>query len=115
MGRSRTACSNLYRAVYEQPEKGLTLGMTAGNTTTSMHTAKVAISMAQDLLREVDRLVKARVFRSRSQAVQVAIKEKIDKLNKSRLARESMKLNRKEEQALADEGLAAELPEWPEY
>jgi metal-responsive CopG/Arc/MetJ family transcriptional regulator len=80
-----------------------------------MTTAKVAISMEQDLLKEVDRLVRARVFRSRSQAIQIAIKEKLNRLARTRLARECMKLNKEEEQMLADEGLAAELPGWPEY
>jgi Arc/MetJ-type ribon-helix-helix transcriptional regulator len=93
----------------------LTASMTSGNTTTTMNTAKVAISMEQDLLKEVDRLVKARIFRSRSQAIQIAIKEKISRLSRTRLARECRKLNKKEEQVLADQGLAAELPGWPEY
>lgn len=35
--------------------------------------------------------------------------------NETRLARECAKLNPLEEQALADEGLAAEVGQWPPY
>ena len=66
-----------------------------------MSTTKVAISMDENLLQRLDRLVKTRPFRSRSQAVQQAVSEK------SALARECAKLDRKSEQAMADEGLAA--------
>jgi hypothetical protein len=36
-------------------------------------------------------------------------------VDKSRLARECAKLDKAFEQALAEEGLAAEMEEWPEY
>jgi hypothetical protein len=45
----------------------------------------------------------------------VAVSEKLDRLDGSRLARECAKLDVVEEQALADEGLGAELEQWPEY
>jgi hypothetical protein len=37
------------------------------------------------------------------------------KVEKSRLAEESAKLDPAYEQALADEGLSGDLAEWPEY
>jgi Arc/MetJ-type ribon-helix-helix transcriptional regulator len=80
-----------------------------------MNVAKVTISIDQNLLNNIDRLVKSKVFASRSQALQVAIQEKIDRLNKTRLIQESTKLDPMAEQALADEGLASELATWPEY
>lgn len=80
-----------------------------------MNVAKVTISIDQNLLTNIDRLVKSKVFASRSQALQVAIQEKIDRLNKTRLIQESAKLDPLVEQALADEGLASELATWPEY
>ncbi len=80
-----------------------------------MGVAKITISIDQNLLRNIDHLVKSNMFASRSQAVQVAVQEKIDHLNKTRLYRECANLDRLEEQALADEGLAAELDLWPEY
>ncbi len=80
-----------------------------------MNTTKVTISVDQQLLRRVDRLVKARVFPNRSYAFQSAVKEKMIRLDKSRLARECAKLDPTLEQSLADEGLASEVAEWPAY
>jgi metal-responsive CopG/Arc/MetJ family transcriptional regulator len=80
-----------------------------------MSVAKVTISIESNLLKKVDRLVKERVFANRSQAVQSAVEEKISRLESNRLARECSKLNRTEEQSLADLGLASEAEEWLEY
>ncbi len=80
-----------------------------------MSTAKVAISMDEDLLQRLDRLVKTRSFRSRSQAVQEAVSEKISRMDTSVLLSECAKLDRKAEQAMADEGLATEISAWPKY
>ena len=80
-----------------------------------MAAKKFAVSMEPDLLSRLDRLVKNRAFRSRSQAVQVAVREKVERLEHSRLARECRKLDPKTEQAMADEGLSEELNQWPEY
>jgi metal-responsive CopG/Arc/MetJ family transcriptional regulator len=77
--------------------------------------AKVAISLDGQTLGRLDRLVKTHVFPNRSQAIQVAIDEKLARLDKSRLARECAKLDPSFEKAMADEGLAEELAEWPEY
>ena len=80
-----------------------------------MNTTKVAVSMDESVLHRLDKLVKAQVFRSRSQAIQEAVNEKITRLDKTRLAKECAKLDRKSEQSLADEGLAMEMAEWPQY
>ncbi len=80
-----------------------------------MSTAKVAISISKRTLRELDSLVKTRVFRTRSQAIQKAVEEKLGRLQKSRLARECAKLSKAEEQSLADQGLRADAKEWPAY
>jgi metal-responsive CopG/Arc/MetJ family transcriptional regulator len=80
-----------------------------------MNAAKVAISIDQRLLRQLDRLVKTRVFRTRSQAIQYAVQEKLGRLEKSRLARECAKLSRREERAMAEIGLEVDAKEWPEY
>ena len=80
-----------------------------------MSVAKVTISIESQLLKRIDSLVKNRVFPNRSQAIQSAVEEKVIRLDKSRLARECAKLDKKEEQAWADLGLAAEVDEWPEY
>jgi Arc/MetJ-type ribon-helix-helix transcriptional regulator len=80
-----------------------------------MKTAKIAITIEQDLLNQLDRLVAQHRFPNRSRAVQEAVREKLEHLNRSRLARECAKLDPQFEQALADEGLAEDLKEWPEY
>ena len=80
-----------------------------------MSVAKITISMEQQLVEKIDQLVKDRAFGNRSQAIQSAVKEKISRIEHSRLARECAKLNIVFEQELADEGLSMELEEWPEY
>jgi metal-responsive CopG/Arc/MetJ family transcriptional regulator len=77
--------------------------------------ARVTISIESGLLRRVDHLVKERVFSNRSQAVQAAVREKVARLDNNRLARECSKLDKAQEQALADEGLPSEVTEWLEY
>jgi metal-responsive CopG/Arc/MetJ family transcriptional regulator len=80
-----------------------------------MSVMKVTVSIDEHLLKRIDRLVKARVFHSRSQAVQTALLEQITRIDKTRLALECAKLVPAVEQAMADEGLASEAGEWPEY
>ena len=80
-----------------------------------MAVSKVTISIESSLLRRVDHLVKAQIFSNRSQAIQAAVEEKVSRLDNNRLAQECAKLDRAQEQALADEGLAAEVTEWLEY
>jgi metal-responsive CopG/Arc/MetJ family transcriptional regulator len=80
-----------------------------------MARAKVAISLDENTLNKLDRLVKAHVFPNRSQAIQEAVAEKISRLDRSRLARECAKVDPAFEKALAEEGLSAQLTEWPEY
>jgi metal-responsive CopG/Arc/MetJ family transcriptional regulator len=80
-----------------------------------MSIAKVTVSIESNLLKKVDYLVKSKVFPNRSQAIQIAVQEKITKIDQNRLARECEKLDRHEEQAMADFGLASEVSEWLEY
>jgi metal-responsive CopG/Arc/MetJ family transcriptional regulator len=80
-----------------------------------MSNAKVAITIDQDLLRRLDRLVRNRLFKNRSRAIQEAVSEKLARLESGRLARECAKLDPAAEQAMAEEGLSAEAAQWPEY
>ena len=82
---------------------------------TRMPKTKVALTLDADLVEQVDALVANRRFRNRSQAVEAALADKLQRLARTRLARESAKLNPKEEKRLADEGLADDLTSWPEY
>lgn len=80
-----------------------------------MPKAKVAITLDAVTLRRVDRLVRDARFPNRSQAIEAAIAAQLDRLERSRLIEECAKLDPMEERALAEEGLAADGAEWPEY
>jgi len=80
----------------------------------TMARAKIAITVDEQALAEIDRLVRQGVFPNRSKAIEDALHERIVRLQRSTLARECAKLDRAEEQALADEGYVGE-GEWPEY
>lgn len=80
-----------------------------------MARSKVAISLDVSTLDRLDRLVKQAVFPSRSQAIQIAVDEKLARLDRGRLARECAKLDPAFEKALAEEGLSEDLSQWPEY
>ena len=66
-----------------------------------MNVSKIAISLDESLLARLDRLVRSRVFPSRSRAIQGAIEEKLARLDRTRLAQECANLDPSYEQALA--------------
>ncbi len=74
-----------------------------------MRTSKVAVSLDKATLERLDRLVTNRVFQSRSGAIQEAVEEKLARMEQTRLAEECAKLNKRDEQALAEEGMVEEL------
>jgi metal-responsive CopG/Arc/MetJ family transcriptional regulator len=80
-----------------------------------MGKAKIAITLEAETLRQLDELVRQQLFDSRSSAVQQAVAEKLARMEHRRLARECAKLDRDFEQHLAEEGLATEMSEWPDY
>ncbi|OGV63156.1 MAG: CopG family transcriptional regulator [Lentisphaerae bacterium RIFOXYC12_FULL_60_16] len=80
-----------------------------------MSVAKIAITLEQDVLSELDRLVRRHIFPNRSRAIQEAVREKMTRLSFNRLANECAKLDPKAEQAIAEEGMSGEVAAWPEY
>lgn len=80
-----------------------------------MGRAKVAVSLEEATLGRLDQLVRNAVFPSRSQAIQIAVEEKLERLERSRLARECSKLDRGFEKSLAEEGMSEDLSAWPAY
>jgi metal-responsive CopG/Arc/MetJ family transcriptional regulator len=80
-----------------------------------MTTTKVAVTIDRELLEQVDQLVAQHVFPNRSKVIQAALHDKLARMRRSRLARESAKLDSSSEQALAEEGMDQELAAWPEY
>ena len=80
-----------------------------------MPKTKVALTLDAELVNRVDELVANKRFRNRSQAVEAALADKLHRLARTRLARESAKLNPREEKRLAEEGIVDALDSWPEY
>jgi len=76
---------------------------------------KVVVTLDAETLGKLDRLVRRKKFASRSQAIQEAVEEKLERLERSRLARECAKLDPDFEKSLAEEGISEELDSWPEY
>jgi len=80
-----------------------------------MAKAKVAVTLDSSTLDRLDKLVAAARFANRSQAIEIAVEEKLERLERRRLAEECAKLDPDAEQALADQGLEADAEAWPEY
>jgi metal-responsive CopG/Arc/MetJ family transcriptional regulator len=79
-----------------------------------MKTTKITITIDQALLARLDRLVPQHRFPNRSRALQEALRDKLGRLDRSRLARECAKLDPAFEQHLAEEGLVENLKQWPD-
>ncbi len=77
-----------------------------------MATKKVAITLDEHTVREVDSLVARRTFPSRSRIIQEAVSEKLARMNRSRLAEQCELLDRDEEQGMAEEFSPEELEQW---
>ncbi len=80
-----------------------------------MAQAKIAVSLDEQMLLQLDGLVAEAVFPNRSQAIQVAVREKLARLEQGRLARECAKLDPAFEKTLAEEGFAEAASAWPAY
>ena len=78
-----------------------------------MATSKIAISIDDKTLKQLDILVKSNFFPNRSKAIQQAVIEKLMRIEKTRLAQECAKLDPESEQSMAEEGFSSELEEWP--
>jgi metal-responsive CopG/Arc/MetJ family transcriptional regulator len=80
-----------------------------------MGKAKIAITLDEDFISELDRLVDEHFFKNRSQAIQNAVSEKLARMKRSRLSMECAKLDPVFERAMAEEWIAEDLSQWPEY
>ena len=80
-----------------------------------MAKSKIAVSLDEHTLERIDRLVEEARFPNRSRAIEAAVREKLDRLERGRLARECAKLDPAFEKELAEEGMGQELSRWPEY
>ncbi len=80
-----------------------------------MSKTKIAITLDEQFIEEIDRFISKHIFQNRSQAIQEAVEEKLKRLKRTRLAKECTKLDRTFEKAMAEEGLTEDLSQWPEY
>jgi metal-responsive CopG/Arc/MetJ family transcriptional regulator len=80
-----------------------------------MAKSKVAVTLDTETLRRVDRLVRDARYPNRSQAIEAAVAEQLDRLERRRLIEECAKLDPVAERALAEEGFGADAAAWPEY
>ena len=76
---------------------------------------KIAITLDERFVGELDRLVDENIFQSRSQAIQEAVSEKLLRMKRTRLAKECTKLDPAFERSISDEGLTEDAKQWPEY
>jgi metal-responsive CopG/Arc/MetJ family transcriptional regulator len=80
-----------------------------------MPASKIAITIDDNLLKQLDLMVTNKLYPNRSKAIQDAVADKLRRLERSRLAQECAKLDPNYEQSLAEEGFSMEIDEWPEY
>jgi Arc/MetJ-type ribon-helix-helix transcriptional regulator len=67
-----------------------------------MGKAKIAITLDEEYIEQIDKLVGKHVFQSRSQAVQEAVNDKLQRIKRSRLSKECAKLDPVFEKAIAE-------------
>ncbi len=80
-----------------------------------MGKTKIAITLDEEFIGELDRLVDEHFFQNRSQAIQDAVSEKLARMKCNRLSMECAKLDPVFERAMAEEGIAEDVSQWPEY
>ena len=80
-----------------------------------MGKSMITITLDDAVLETLDRLVEDSVYPDRDLAIQDALEYKLKVMDKSAFKRELAKMDPEFEQRMADEGLAADLEEWPEY
>ena len=74
-----------------------------------MTRTRVIIEIDNDLMRRLDRLISAKVFVNRKEALHRSIEENILQTEKIRYTAELTKLNPQEEVALAEEGMRVSI------
>jgi Arc/MetJ-type ribon-helix-helix transcriptional regulator len=74
---------------------------------------KIAVTLDQRTVADLDRWVREGRYPNRSRALQSAVDLLSEREKRTRLARELAKLDPKEEKSMAEQGLGD--PSWPEY
>ena len=68
-----------------------------------MSKTKIAITLDEQFIEDIDRFINKHIFQNRSQAIQEAVEEKLKRLKRTRLAKECTKLDIPFEKAMAEE------------
>lgn len=68
-----------------------------------MRKTKIAITLDEQFIEDIDRLVSEHVFQNRSRAIQEAVEEKLKRLKRTRLAKECTKLDITFEKAMTSD------------
>jgi metal-responsive CopG/Arc/MetJ family transcriptional regulator len=79
-----------------------------------MAIAKITIILDDNIIKQLDRMAGRKVFPNRSKAIQEAVKQKLSRMDRNRLARECTNLDLSFEQTLAEGGILLEDSELPE-
>ena len=77
--------------------------------------SKIAITLDEEIVKQLDYLIMQQSYKNRSQAIEEAVSEKLDRLKRKRLAQECAKLDPVEERELAEEGFEEDVRNWPAY
>jgi len=80
-----------------------------------MSRSKIAVTLDRDTLARIDRMVRDGVFPNRTRAIQHALDDHLERVGRTRLARECAKLDRASERAIAEQGMKSEFNRWPAY
>ena len=80
-----------------------------------MSKAKIAITVDETLVANIDALVRAGRYPNRSRAFEAAAEAELARVKRTRLAQACLELDAAAERTLADEGLAADAAAWPAY
>lgn len=80
-----------------------------------MAASKIAITIDDRPLKQLDLMVKSKVYPNCSKAIQEAVADKLRCFERTRVAQECAKLDSEFERDLSEEGVSMEQDEWPEY
>jgi metal-responsive CopG/Arc/MetJ family transcriptional regulator len=70
-----------------------------------MAKTKIAVTLESKLVEQLDALVAGRRYTNRSQFVEAAVAERLERAQRTRLVHECAKLDPNEEKSLAEEGM----------
>jgi metal-responsive CopG/Arc/MetJ family transcriptional regulator len=76
---------------------------------------RIVVTVDEKTVARLDRFIAEKMLPSRSRAIRDAVLEKLKRVRQSRLRRQCAKLDPEFEKALADEGMASDSNDWPEY